>query len=46
MQAQPGIPQEHLDAIDAAIATWAGVLQDCFDGLITLTEPEPQARGG
>jgi len=46
VQAQPGIPQEHLDAIDAAIATWAGVLQDCFDGLITLTEPEPQARGG
>ncbi len=37
VQAQPGISQEYLDAIDAAIATWAGVLEDCFDGLITLS---------
>ena len=38
VQAQPGISQEYLDAIHAAIATWAAVLEDCFDGLITLTD--------
>jgi hypothetical protein len=38
--AQPGISDEYLRAIDDAIATWAGVLEDCFDGLITLTQVE------
>ena len=38
IQAQPGISEEYLDAIHAAIATWAAVLEDCFDGLITLTD--------
>jgi hypothetical protein len=38
VQAQPGISHEYLDAIDVAIATWAAVLEDCFDGLITLTQ--------
>ena len=37
VQAQPGISEEYLAAIDEAIATWAGVLEDCFDGLVTLT---------
>jgi hypothetical protein len=40
VQAQPGISAEYLEAIDDAIATWAAVLEDCFDGLITLTEVE------
>ena len=38
VQAQPGISEEYLDAIHAAIATWAAVLEDCFDGLITLKD--------
>ena len=38
VQAQPGISEEYLDAIQAAIATWDRVLRKCFDGLITLTQ--------
>src|SRR4029450_6716557 len=38
VQAQPGISEEYLDAIHAAIATWSEVLVDCFGGLITLTD--------
>jgi predicted Zn-dependent protease len=38
VQAQPGISAEYLEAIDNAITTWAAVLEDCFDGLITLTQ--------
>jgi predicted Zn-dependent protease len=38
VQAQPGISEEYLDAIHAAIATWGAVLEDCFDGLITVTD--------
>jgi hypothetical protein len=37
VQAQPGISQAYLVAFDAAIATWAEALADCFDGAITLT---------
>jgi len=37
VQAHPNSPQEQLDAIDDAIATWSDVLDDCFAGLITLT---------
>jgi hypothetical protein len=38
VQAQPGISEEHVEAIDDAIATWASVLEDCFGSLITLTQ--------
>ena len=38
VQAHPSAEQAQLDAIDAAIATWAATLEDCFDGLITLTQ--------
>src|SRR5687767_9656797 len=38
VQAQPGISEEYVEAIDDAIATWASVLEDCFGGLITLTQ--------
>jgi hypothetical protein len=33
VQAAPGISAEYLQAIDDAIATWAAVLEECFDGL-------------
>ena len=38
VQAHPSAKQEQLDAIHDAIATWSATLQDCFDGLITLTD--------
>ena len=38
VQAHPSAEQDQLDAIDAAIATWSATLEDCFDGLITLTQ--------
>jgi hypothetical protein len=38
VQAPPGIPAEYVEAINDAIATWAAVLEECFDGLITLTK--------
>jgi hypothetical protein len=37
VQAHPNATDEQLEAIHEAIATWAAVLEDCFDGLITLT---------
>lgn len=37
VQAHPSATVEQLAAIDDAIATWSDVLDDCFDGLITLT---------
>ena len=37
VQAHPNASPAQLDAIDDAIATWHDVLNDCFDGLITLT---------
>lgn len=37
VQAHPGATQAQLNAIDGAIATWSTLLDDCFDGLITLT---------
>jgi hypothetical protein len=47
VQAHPKAGDEQLDAIHAAIATWSDVLEDCFDGEITLTDvsdvgPNPQ----
>jgi hypothetical protein len=44
VQAHPSATQEQLDAIHGAIATWSAVLNDCFDGLITLTDVT-RARG-
>jgi hypothetical protein len=38
VQAHPSATEEQLDAIDAAIATWSSTLDQCFDGLITLTQ--------
>jgi hypothetical protein len=37
VRAAPTIGQEYLDAIQAAITSWGDVLDECFDGLITLT---------
>jgi hypothetical protein len=38
VQAHPSATDEQLDAIDDAIQTWSTTLEDCFDGLITLTQ--------
>jgi len=38
VQAHPSATEEQLEAIHDAIATWSGVLEQCFDGLITLTD--------
>jgi hypothetical protein len=40
VQAHPSATEAQLDAIDDAIQTWSDVLEDCFDGLITLTQVE------
>jgi hypothetical protein len=37
VQAHPSASEAQLDAIHDAIATWSATLEDCFDGLITLT---------
>ena len=37
VQAHPSATQAQLDAISNAISTWSDVLDDCFDGAITLT---------
>jgi hypothetical protein len=37
VQAHPNAKPEQLAAIHDAIATWSSVLEECFDGLITLT---------
>lgn len=38
VQAHPKARPEQLAAIHEAIATWSAVLDQCFDGLITLTD--------
>jgi hypothetical protein len=38
VQAHPSATDEQLAAIHDAIATWSDVLEECFDGLITLTD--------
>lgn len=38
IQAHPRATAEQVAAVAAAIATWSDVLEDCFDGLITLTD--------
>ena len=37
VQAAPNVPTKYLRAINEAIATWTEVLEECFDGAITLT---------
>ena len=37
VQAAPNVPTKYLKAINEAIATWSEVLDECFDGAITLT---------
>ena len=38
VQAHPRAKSAQIEAIHAAIETWATVLDQCFDGLITLTD--------
>ena len=38
VQPHPKATEEQVQAIQDAIATWSDVLEDCFDGLITLTD--------
>ena len=38
VQTHPSATDEQLDAIAGAIATWSSTLDECFDGLITLTD--------
>jgi len=40
VQAHPSATEAQVDAIGDAIQTWSDVLEDCFDGLITLTQVE------
>lgn len=44
VQAHPKAKVAQLNAIHAAIATWSETLNDCFDGLITLTDVTASAR--
>jgi hypothetical protein len=46
VQAHPSATEEQLAAIEGAIATWSDVLQECFDGLITLTDVTGSKRKG
>ncbi len=38
IQPHPGATEEQVGAITDAIATWSEVIEDCFDGLISLTD--------
>jgi hypothetical protein len=38
VHAHPSATDEQLEAIAAAIETWSTTLEECFDGLITLTD--------
>jgi hypothetical protein len=38
VQAHPKVTAQHLAAVHEAIATWSEVLDDCFDGAITLRD--------
>jgi hypothetical protein len=37
VRAAPNVGQEYLDAIQRAITSWNGILNECFDGQITFT---------
>ena len=45
VQAHPSATEAQLAAIHGAIETWSDVLQECFDGLITLTDVTGTAAG-
>ena len=38
VQAAPNVDPAYVDAIREAIASWGAVLEECFDGAITLTD--------
>ena len=38
VQAHPSATQPQLAAVHAAIATWSAVFDDCFDGVLTVTD--------
>jgi hypothetical protein len=44
VKAHPSATDAQRDAIGDAIATWSDVLDECFDGLITLTDVTATAR--
>ena len=44
VQSAPNVSAKYLRAINEAIATWTEVLEDCFDGAITLTNVTASAR--
>jgi hypothetical protein len=44
VQAHPSATEEQLAAIRSAIATWSEVLEECFDGLITLMDVTDSKR--
>ena len=44
VQAHPSATREQLKAINDAIAIWSEVLNECFDGLITLTNATGTGR--
>jgi hypothetical protein len=45
VQAHPNAQPEQLEAVHAAIATWSEVLEECFDGQITLTDITGEKAG-
>ena len=44
VQAHPKVSAAHLAAVRGALATWSQVLDDCFGGLITLTDVTGRGR--
>jgi hypothetical protein len=44
VQPHPKATEEQVQAIQDAIATWSDVLEDCFGGLITLTDVTDSGR--
>jgi hypothetical protein len=44
VQAHPNATEEQLEAIHEGIATWTRVLEECFGGLITLTDVTGEGR--
>ena len=44
VQAHPSATQAQLNAINNAIAAWSSVLDDCFNGAITLTNVTGQSK--
>jgi hypothetical protein len=44
VQAAPNVSAEHVEAARDAIAAWGAVLDQCFDGQVTLTDVTGQPR--